>query len=69
MRVDDVSKSIEGTHKCGRCGGTGRFISGMLNGKLIGPGGPCFRCNGKGKHTQVDHRRNDYYDTHRTIHI
>ena len=69
MRVYDVEKSVEGKHKCGRCAGTGRFITGNLNGKPVGPGGHCFRCNGKGHHDQTDRKRNDYYDTHRTIHI
>ena len=34
--------------RCGRCAGTGRFITGMMNGVPTGPGGPCFRCSGKG---------------------
>ena len=37
--------------RCGQCGGTGRFITGMLNGKLVGPGGICYRCEGKGSLT------------------
>lgn len=68
-RVDDVELSIEGTHKCGRCAGTGKFITGMHNGKPTGPGGICFRCNGKGLHSQADRKRNDYYDRHQTVHI
>lgn len=68
-KVDDVDKSVTGIHDCGRCGGTGRFVTGSVNGKLVGPGGICFRCSGKGTHTQNDRRRNDYFDTHRTIHI
>lgn len=52
---------------CERCCGTGRFITGTLNGKPTGPGGICFRCNGKGHQTPRDERRNDYYDQHRTI--
>lgn len=65
--VSDVDFSVEGSHPCGRCAGTGQFITGMLNGKPTGPGGPCFRCGGKGYHTRDDRRRNDYHDTHRTV--
>jgi hypothetical protein len=49
---------------CGRCAGTGSFITGTLNGKPTGPGGPCFRCSGKGRQNDADVRRNWYYDTH-----
>jgi hypothetical protein len=48
---------------CGRCGGTGRYITGSLNGQLTGPGGECFRCNGKGYQTPLDHERNERYDS------
>lgn len=34
--------------RCGRCAGTGQFITGVVNGKPTGPGGICFRCEGKG---------------------
>ncbi len=50
--------------KCGRCGGTGRFITGMLNGQLTGPGGECFRCQGKGTQSDHDVRRNEVHDQH-----
>jgi hypothetical protein len=66
-RVWDTDRNTSGTHKCGRCAGTGRFITGSLNGKPTGPGGICFRCNGKGKHTRKDRRRNDYHDTHMIV--
>lgn len=69
MNINDVEKSATGTHKCGRCAGTGRFITGIHNGKPTGPGGICFRCGGKGVHTQRDRRRNDYFDTHQVVHI
>ncbi len=39
------------TVKCGRCAGTGLFITGMVNGKPVGPGGECYRCLGKGRQT------------------
>ena len=48
---------------CDRCAGTGKFITGNHNGVPTGPGGICFRCNGKGWQSKSDHRRNDYYDT------
>lgn len=52
----------EQPHKCDRCGGTGQFITGSVNGKLTGPGGICYRCNGKGVQTRADERRNYGYD-------
>lgn len=56
--VYDDDGTVEGSYLCRRCGGTGRFITGRVNGQLVGPGGDCFRCNGKGYHTQADRRRN-----------
>jgi hypothetical protein len=35
--------------RCSRCAGTGLFITGMENGRPTGPGGICFRCEGKGR--------------------
>ncbi len=67
--IDDNYANSTGTHRCGRCAGTGRFITGVVNGKSTGPGGICFRCGGKGVHTQQDRKRNLYYDTHRTVYI
>jgi hypothetical protein len=46
---------------------TGRFITHMHNGKPAGPGGACFRCQGKGYQTAKDIKRNDYYDSHRAV--
>ena len=60
--VCDVSKDIKGSFKCGRCSGTGRFITYVENGVPKGPGGICFRCGGKGHHDQNDRRRNDAHD-------
>ena len=62
IRVDDTRKSVSGTFHCGRCAGTGAFITGSLNGKPTGPGGICFRCHGKGRHTRADRKRNYWYD-------
>lgn len=49
---------------CRRCAGTGRFITGMLNGRPTGPGGICFRCEGKGYQTDADQKRNYGYDNY-----
>ncbi len=64
IRVDDTCTKVAGTFHCGRCAGTGAFITYVENGKPRGPGGQCFRCNGKGRHTQADRKRNLYYDMH-----
>jgi len=48
--------------RCGRCAGTGRFITGLHNGVPTGPGGPCYRCEGRGTQGWQDGRRNAYYD-------
>ena len=50
--------------KCTRCSGTGEFITGMHNGRPTGPGGVCFRCEGKGAQTLKDAKRNAYHDAH-----
>lgn len=67
--IQDNDYTAEGEHHCGRCAGTGRFITGSLNGKPTGPGGICFRCSGKGAHDLGDRKRNEYFDTHRSIAI
>lgn len=61
-----VEAAREVRFPCGRCGGTGRFITGMLNGQLTGPGGECFRCKGKGTQNDHDVRRNEVHDQHYT---
>lgn len=48
--------------KCDRCAGTGQFITYIENGTPKGPGGICFRCEGKGVQTEADRRRNWGYD-------
>ena len=50
------------TH-CGRCGGTGRFVTYVENGVPKGPGGQCYRCAGVGTQCDADRRRNYVYDT------
>lgn len=52
---------------CGRCAGTGQFITQICNDVPTGPGGMCFRCRGKGYQTSEDMRRNAYYDEHRPV--
>ena len=59
-RSQRVSAKID----CERCAGTGKFITGSMNGKPTGPGGICFRCGGKGYQTDSDERRNYGYDNY-----
>lgn len=47
---------------CRRCAGTGSFVTGVTNGKPMGPGGPCYRCEGRGYQTLADARRNRAFD-------
>lgn len=47
---------------CKRCASTGRYITYVENGQPRGPGGPCFRCDGKGKQTPEDAHRNHWHD-------
>jgi hypothetical protein len=47
---------------CGRCAGTGQFVTMVVNGKPTGPGGECYRCQGKGYQTPEDEKRNDAFD-------
>jgi len=62
-RVEDTAGYTEGTFHCTRCCGTGNFITMTLNGKPHGPAGQsCFRCDGKGRHTQADRKRNYGHD-------
>jgi len=49
---------------CPRCAGTGQFVTMVVNGKPTGPGGICFRCEGKGRQNDSDRRRNYGYDSY-----
>jgi hypothetical protein len=62
QRWVQVAKAI--AVRCGRCAGTGMFITGTVNGQPVGPGGQCFRCRGKGKQTYKDGCRNRAFDVH-----
>ena len=62
IRVDDTRYEVDGTFHCGRCAGTGQFITYVENGKPRGPGGICFRCEGKGRHNRADRKRNFWHD-------
>lgn len=56
---------------CDGCNGSGIFRGGgmVLNGRYVGYEGDCYRCEGHGKQTPKDRRRNRHYDNHiRTIH-
>lgn len=48
--------------RCGRCAGTGKFITAVVNGQPTGPGGICYRCEGAGTLSARDEERNDNYD-------
>lgn len=48
--------------RCGRCGGTGRYVIGAENGAPKFGGGDCFRCGGKGYQNADDVHRNRAYD-------
>ena len=60
--TQDIDASVEGDVACGRCAGTGRYITAIENGKPVGPGGSCYRCAGKGHHTHADRARNLHHD-------
>jgi hypothetical protein len=47
VRPADLYKGDE-SGRCGRCCGTGQFITYIENDVPKGPGGPCFNCAGKG---------------------
>jgi hypothetical protein len=64
VHVHDTHKSVDGNFGCGRCGTTGRFITFVENNVPKGPGGICFRCEGKGYHTRADRARNLCHDEH-----
>lgn len=49
---------------CRRCCGTGSFVTMVENGQPKGPGGVCFRCQGKGWQNLSDTRRNQTHDRH-----
>jgi len=53
--------------KCRRCSGTGAFITYVENGIPKGPGGPCYRCAGKGVQDDADARRNYGADMHQRV--
>lgn len=59
-----VAAAKSATCTCRRCAGTGRFITGSVNGKPTGPGGDCFRCEGRGYQTLEDARRNRAFDAY-----
>lgn len=47
---------------CKRCAGTGAFITYVENGQPKGPGGPCYRCAGRGWQNDADVMRNICHD-------
>lgn len=65
---DFVAAAKRVTWPCKRCASTGSFITYVENGVPKGPGGSCFRCNGKGRQTPVDAHRNYWADVTRACH-
>jgi DnaJ-class molecular chaperone len=59
------TKSNE-TVECGKCGGSGVYYGHgrVENGTFVGFTGPCYACQGKGRQTPVDQRRNWGYWKH-----
>ena len=57
-----VAAAFMAAFTCRRCVGTGLFITGTVNGKPSGPGGDCYRCEGRGTQTWEDGRRNRTHD-------
>lgn len=57
---------ITASDTCTACNGGGIYYGrgAVVNGVFKGFTGPCFRCQGKGKQTSADERRNRYYDNH-----
>lgn len=62
--IEDTEQNVQGNHACLRCAKTGKFITYVENNIPKGPGGICFRCEGKGYHTQADRKRNHHHDEH-----
>ena len=58
----DAAKRVKIT--CRRCAGTGQFITMVENGIPKGPGGSCYRCQGRGYRMDKDERRNYGYDVY-----
>ena len=67
--TQDDTAEVRPDGTCGRCGGTGKFVTYVENGKPRGPGGECFRCQGKGYQTLKDAQRNIAHDMHQTIRL
>lgn len=57
-----VEHALEAACGCKRCAGTGRFITMTENGQPKGPGGICFRCEGRGYQVLADAHRNRAFD-------
>lgn len=60
--------SVAGTvgFPCRRCAGTGQFITYVENNRPKGPGGICYRCEGKGWQDDGDVMRNLTFDRFNT---
>ncbi len=60
--VGYVAAATVAAVRCRRCVGTGRYITGTVNGVPTGPGGDCYRCGGAGAQTSDDGIRNAWFD-------
>jgi hypothetical protein len=66
---DWVSAAKRVAWPCKRCATTGRFITYVENGQPKGPGGPCFRCDGKGVQSPADAHRNYWHDVKQIVRL
>lgn len=62
--ADWLEAAEQATTVCDKCQGSGRYEWGAcVNGQMT-HGGPCFRCQGKGRQGQEDYRRNYGHTMH-----
>jgi hypothetical protein len=59
---DYVNAAKRVSFRCERCSGSGQYTTMVINGRPAGPGGKCYRCQGKGTQNDADRRRNYGYD-------
>jgi hypothetical protein len=62
--IFDTNADVAGKEPCERCASTGKYITGVENGKYKIGGATCYRCAGKGYHDQDDRKRNLSHDLH-----
>ena len=47
---------------CRKCMQTGLYVTSVVNGRPVCPGGVCYRCQGDGQIDYIDAKRNTVYD-------